>query len=120
MTCALRAVHLAHVSHFSCSESDDNSSVTEEAAETPEVDCACNRTEVSASAGSMVCCGSGVGVGEGVGTFEDCLEAENDVDDETMSGDNDVFNSNPGHNPSSLQVVHEFISTRQGQGRHFP
>ena len=108
------SIHLANVSHFSCSESDDNSSVTEEAAETPEVDCACNRTEVSASAGSMVCCGGGVGVGEGVGAFEDCLEAENDVDDETMSGDNDVFNSNPGHNPSSLQVVHLFISARQG------
>ena len=29
---------------------------------------------------------------------------ENDVDDETMSGDNDVFNSNQGNNPSSLQV----------------
>jgi len=45
-----------------------------------------------------------------VGAFEDCLEAENDVDDETMSGDNDVFNSNPGHNPSSLQMLSDLDS----------
>ena len=34
----------------------------------------------------------------------------NDVDDETMSGDNDVYNSNPGNNPSSLQMLSDFDS----------
>ena len=54
------------------------------------------------------CCDVTDDVMEGSSDCLGGLEAENDVDDETMSGDNDVFNSHPqgggGNNPSSLQV----------------
>jgi len=68
--------------------------------------CGCVRDATMAGNSLVSCDVVSCPVSDDVIVLDDCLEAENDVDDETMSGENDVFNSNPGNNPSSLQVIH--------------
>ena len=115
------------VGHLSsCSDSDDNSSGEGEEGDRGSdgvMMCGCSKDGGGSNGGvtsgvgggnpvQAACCDVTDDVMEGSSDCLGGLEAENDVDDETMSGDNDVFNSHPqvggggggGNNPSSLQV----------------